>query len=73
MCMLCPCWLTPAEGLVLVCAYTSDLGDETERLSGYFTRPWQWDKIKQNAGFIVQVAHNRHMHACPATTERGTT
>jgi predicted alpha/beta hydrolase family esterase len=41
-------------GLVLVSAYVSDLGDETERKSGYFGRPWQWDKIQQNAGFIVQ-------------------
>jgi len=41
-------------GLVLVSAYVSDLGDETERKSGYFNRPWQWDKIRQNAGFIVQ-------------------
>lgn len=41
-------------GLVLVSAYTSHLGDETERKSGYFDRPWQWDKIQQNAGFIVQ-------------------
>jgi len=41
-------------GLVLVSAYTSDLGDETERASGYFDRPWQWEKIKSNAKFIVQ-------------------
>lgn len=43
-------------GLVLVSAYTSDLGDATEQASGYFGRPWQWNKIKQNAGFIVQFA-----------------
>jgi len=41
-------------GLVLVSAYSSDLGEESERVSGYFDRPWQWEKIKGNAAFIVQ-------------------
>ena len=41
---------------MLVAAYTSDLGDATERESGYFNRPWRWDAIKANAGFIVQFA-----------------
>ncbi|XP_028611338.1 putative hydrolase RBBP9 [Grammomys surdaster] len=40
--------------LVLVSAYTSDLGDENERASGYFSRPWQWEKIKANCPHIVQ-------------------
>jgi len=44
----------PVAGLVLVGAYVSDLGDETERASGYFDRPWQWDEVKKNAGFVVQ-------------------
>eukprot|EP00445_Apocalathium_hangoei_P039485 CAMPEP_0203953284 /NCGR_PEP_ID=MMETSP0359-20131031/86684_1 /ASSEMBLY_ACC=CAM_ASM_000338 /TAXON_ID=268821 /ORGANISM="Scrippsiella Hangoei, Strain SHTV-5" /LENGTH=530 /DNA_ID=CAMNT_0050886533 /DNA_START=26 /DNA_END=1615 /DNA_ORIENTATION=+ len=43
-------------GIVLVAAYTSDLGDLNERASGYFSRPWQWEKQKENAGFIVQFA-----------------
>lgn len=37
-------------------AYTSDQGDALEARSGYFNRPWAWDKIRANAGFIVQVA-----------------
>jgi uncharacterized protein len=41
-------------GLVLVSAYTSHLDDETERQSGYFDRPWQWETIRNNVGFIVQ-------------------
>lgn len=41
-------------GIILVSAYHSDLGCDTEKKSGYFNRPWQWDKIKKNAGFIVQ-------------------
>lgn len=41
-------------GIVLVSAYTTDQGEELEALSGYFNRPWQWDKIKENVGFVVQ-------------------
>ncbi|XP_076159087.1 serine hydrolase RBBP9 isoform X1 [Alosa pseudoharengus] len=40
--------------IVLVGAYTSDLGDETERESGYFSRPWQWEQIRGNVSHIVQ-------------------
>eukprot|EP00878_Enallax_costatus_P015163 GHUV01015875.1.p1 GENE.GHUV01015875.1~~GHUV01015875.1.p1 ORF type:complete len:188 (+),score=31.76 GHUV01015875.1:474-1037(+) len=43
-------------GIVLVSAYTTDQGDELEASSGYFNRPWQWNRIKDNAGFIVQFA-----------------
>ncbi|WIA43892.1 hypothetical protein OEZ86_010302 [Tetradesmus obliquus] len=41
-------------GIVLVSAYTSDMGDSLEAASGYFSRPWQWDTIRGNAGFIAQ-------------------
>ena len=44
------------SGIILVSAYTSDLGDDLEKKSGYFNRPWQWDKIKENTEFIVQFA-----------------
>lgn len=40
--------------IILVSAYTSDLGDSNERKSGYFNRPWQWEKIKSNCRYIVQ-------------------
>ncbi|EFJ49587.1 hypothetical protein VOLCADRAFT_101873 [Volvox carteri f. nagariensis] len=43
-------------GLVLVAAYVSDLGDANEAASGYFNRPWEWEKIKANASFITQFA-----------------
>lgn len=43
-------------GLVLVGAYVSDMGDRNEAASGYFNRPWKWDVIKKNAGFIIQFA-----------------
>lgn len=42
-------------GLVLVSAYTSDQGDALERRSGYFSRPWEWAKVRANvSGFILQ-------------------
>uniref|UniRef100_A0A8C3XNU2 RB binding protein 9, serine hydrolase n=1 Tax=Chelydra serpentina TaxID=8475 RepID=A0A8C3XNU2_CHESE len=42
--------------IILVSAYISDLGDENERESGYFNRPWQWEKMKANCHRIVQFA-----------------
>ena len=44
------------RGIILVSAYTSDLGDDLERKSGYFNRPWKWQKIKENFGWISQFA-----------------
>lgn len=41
-------------GSVLVGAAHTDLGEESERISGYFDTPWQWDKIKQNQKWIIQ-------------------
>jgi hypothetical protein len=35
-------------GLCLVSAYHSDLGDSGERAAGYFSRPWNWDAIKEH-------------------------
>lgn len=40
--------------LILVGAYTSDLGDENEHESGYFNRPWEWEKIRSNVKYILQ-------------------
>lgn len=42
------------QGIILVGAYYTDLGDEYEIKSHYFDDPWQWDKIKQNVKRIVQ-------------------
>jgi len=43
-------------GAILIgCNYT-DLGDETEAKSGYYDTKWQWEKIKENASWIVQFA-----------------
>ncbi len=44
----------PLEGVVLVGACHTDLGDETERQSNYYSTPWQWDTIRKNARWIIQ-------------------
>ena len=36
------------HSLVLVGACITDLGDENERISGYYNRPWLWEDIKAN-------------------------
>ncbi|TTA54956.1 putative hydrolase RBBP9 [Bagarius yarrelli] len=41
-------------GIILVGAYVSDLGDENERASGYFSRPWDWQRIRANVKHIIQ-------------------
>lgn len=42
------------KGIIVVSACVSDLGDEHERASGYYSRPWEWDKIKANTEWRVQ-------------------
>lgn len=41
-------------GCVLVSACWTDLGDEGERLAGYYNRPWNWESIRANASWIIQ-------------------
>jgi uncharacterized protein len=41
---------------ILVGAYYTDLNDESEKKSGYFDEPWNWDKIKNNVEKIVLFA-----------------
>ncbi len=43
-------------GSVLVGAYHTHLGLETERLSGYFNTPWNWEAIRKNQKWILQFA-----------------
>jgi len=49
------CEDTKVKGIVLVSACHSDGGMESEAISGYYNRPWQWQRIKENAGWIVQL------------------
>lgn len=43
-------------GSVLIGAYYTDLGMESEKLSGYFDKPWDWEAIKKNQKWIIQFA-----------------
>ena len=43
-------------GSVLVGVCHTDLGEESERVSGYYDHPWDWKKIKNNQNWIVQFA-----------------
>lgn len=43
-------------GSVLVGACYTDLGLEEEKKSGYYNRPWEWNKIKNNQKWIVLFA-----------------
>jgi len=43
-------------GSVLVGASYTDLGDEDEKISGYYNQPWDWEKIKSNQSWILQFA-----------------
>ncbi len=41
-------------GTILVSACHTDLGMASERISGYYDTPWQWEKIRTNQKWIVQ-------------------
>lgn len=43
-------------GSVLVSTYFSDLGAESEKISGYFDELWNWATIKANQKWIIQFA-----------------
>lgn len=53
-----------ALGLVLVCACHTDLGEESERISNYYSRPWEWELIKSNCQWILQY-HSTDDHLVP--------
>lgn len=56
-------------GCLLVAAYDSDLGDETERESGYFDRDFDYEKMRANSRFIVQF-HSTSDHLVPVDIAR---
>jgi hypothetical protein len=43
-------------GAILAGVNYTDFGDEIEKDSGYYDSPWHWDRIKENAGWIVQFS-----------------
>lgn len=45
-------------GLILVSAYHTDQGDSNEARSGYFSRPWHFDRAAANCGFVDVFGSN---------------
>ncbi len=43
-------------GSVLVGACYTDLDDPSERISGYYDTPWDWDAIKAHQQWILEYA-----------------
>ena len=43
-------------GSILVATCHTDLAEESERVSRYYDKPWNWDDIKKNQQWIVQFA-----------------
>jgi hypothetical protein len=44
------------KALLLVSVTPSDLDDENERASGYYSRPWEWAKVRENVEQVIQFA-----------------
>ena len=57
------------KGVILVAAAYTDLGDEEERRSGYFSRPWNWTRMKEGAKKIV-CFHGTDDHLIPVEEAR---
>ena len=45
----------PILGMVLVAACYTDLGVKSERAAGYYSRPWLWESIKSNTGWVTRA------------------
>jgi len=43
-------------GTILVATMHTDLGMESETISGYYNKPWHWQNIQKNQSWIVQFA-----------------
>ena len=52
-------------GAIIVSAAHTDLGDENERASGYFNRPWDWAAIRRNAGIFLHQFHSDDDYLVP--------
>jgi predicted alpha/beta hydrolase family esterase len=47
------------RGVCLVAACHTDLGIASETVSGYYSRPWQWERMRANAGWVSQFLDER--------------
>lgn len=59
----------PLAGCILVAAAYTDLGDEDERRSEYFNRPWDWKRMARGASKIV-LFHGTDDHLIPVQEAR---
>ena len=57
------------KGICVVAGYDDDLGDATERASGYFDDPWEYEKIHENTEFRVCFIGAKD-HLVPAEVQR---
>ena len=57
------------KGICVVAGYDDDLGDATERASGYFDNPWEYEKIRENTEFRVCFIGAKD-HLVPAEVQR---
>ena len=61
---------TKVGGVILVSGAHTDLGDENERASGYFSRDWQWADMRRNAKHFFHQFHSDDDHLIPVTEAR---
>lgn len=47
---------TKLGGIVVIAAYDDHMGDENEKASGYFDGKFDWERIRENCGFVIQIA-----------------
>ena len=56
-------------GCVLVAAYDTDMGDDIEKESGYFDRPFDYDAMKANCPWVLQF-HAKNDPLVPVASGR---
>jgi hypothetical protein len=49
-------------GSILVGVCHTDMGDSGEAASGYYSAPWQWDRIRENQEWIAIYASTDDPH-----------
>ena len=58
------------RGAILVAAAYTDLGDAHEARSEYFSRPWDWDKMKTTGAQDIVCFHGEDDHLIPVAEAR---
>jgi predicted alpha/beta hydrolase family esterase len=57
------------KGIVLISAYHTDLGIPSEKEAEYFSRPWDFQAIRDNCTFIIQYS-SPDDHLVPIAEQR---